>query len=141
VVVWREPGEPRHPVAGIVAALRGAAGRPVLVCAADLPLVTVALVRAIAAAPAHGAPAVVPEVGGRLEPLLARYEPTALDALAGADPAAPLREIVSALAPATLALDAAALFNVNTPADLAEAERRLHAQELARGEGKTPRMG
>ena len=40
VEVWREPAEPRHPLVGIVYALSRAAGRDVLVCAADLPFIT-----------------------------------------------------------------------------------------------------
>src|ERR687887_2708546 len=35
VRLWVEPDEPRHPLTGIVHALRVARGRPVLVCAAD----------------------------------------------------------------------------------------------------------
>src|SRR5919112_5249330 len=36
--VWVEPDEPRHPLTGIVHALRLSAGRPVLVVAADMVL-------------------------------------------------------------------------------------------------------
>ena len=78
VPVWVEPDEPRHPRAGIVHALERADGRAVLACAVDLPLVTPLLVRTIAHA--EGTVAVVPRAGGRLQPLLARYEPAALGA-------------------------------------------------------------
>ena len=44
VEVWHEPDQPHHPRAGIAHALERAAGRPVLVCAADMPLVTPELV-------------------------------------------------------------------------------------------------
>src|SRR5271169_6084302 len=44
VMVWIEPEEPRHPLIGIVEAIALAGGRPVLVCAVDLPFVTPALI-------------------------------------------------------------------------------------------------
>ena len=136
VPVWIEPDAPRHPLTGLLAALRRAQGRAVLVCAGDLPLVDPGLVRRIAAAPAGGAPALLVRAGGRAQPLLARYEPEALAALGDADPTGPLTETVLALGPALLDLDdARQCLNVNTPADL------LAAQELVRGKGKTPRMG
>jgi molybdenum cofactor guanylyltransferase len=50
VTVWIEPNEPRHPLVGIMQALALAEGRPVLVCAADLPFVTRELVAELAAA-------------------------------------------------------------------------------------------
>ena len=40
VAVWIEPESPHHPLAGITQALALAGGRPVLVCAGDLPFVT-----------------------------------------------------------------------------------------------------
>ena len=49
VLIWREPDEPRHPLAGIVEALRRAEGRPVVVLACDLPFVTAELVRELVA--------------------------------------------------------------------------------------------
>src|SRR5579871_5772753 len=39
VAVWLEPESPRHPVVGITQALALAGGRPVLICAGDLPFV------------------------------------------------------------------------------------------------------
>jgi molybdopterin-guanine dinucleotide biosynthesis protein A len=71
VPVSIEPSVPRHPLAGIVYALGLAAGRAVLVCAADMPFVTPALVARIARTDPAGAPAVVPTGGGELQPLLA----------------------------------------------------------------------
>ena len=44
VTVWIERQAPRHPLHGIVEALGFAGGRPVLVCAVDLPFVTPELV-------------------------------------------------------------------------------------------------
>lgn len=141
VPVWTEPPEPAHPLAGIVYALRrlvppGAAGdaepaRAILVCAGDLPFVDPALVERIARAEASGAPAVVPRVGGRLQPLLARYEPAALAPLAAAlarQPAPPLSAAVTALTPRLLELgedDERSFFNVNAPEDLLTAAALL----------------
>jgi molybdenum cofactor guanylyltransferase len=119
VPVWVEPDEPRHPRAGIVHALERADGRAVLACAVDLPLVTQLLVRTIAHAP--GAIAVVPRVGGRLQPLLARYEPAALGALRDAPGGEPLTASVEALGPSVLEIGGEEAFaNANTPEELAE---------------------
>ena len=57
VAIWLEAEEPRHPLAGIVHALRCARGRPVVVVAGDMPFVTRGLVaRARARALARRAP-------------------------------------------------------------------------------------
>jgi molybdopterin-guanine dinucleotide biosynthesis protein A len=126
VLIWREPAEPRHPLTGIVEALRRAEGRPVVVLACDLPFVTADLVRTLAAADAGGAPAVVattPERG--LQPLCARYEPAALELLAGFDPSGRTIAQIQALNPATLSVAEVQLRNVNSPEDLAAAEAAL----------------
>src|ERR1700753_1724232 len=44
VTVWVEPDAPRHPVVGIVQALALAEGRPVVICAGDLAVVTPELI-------------------------------------------------------------------------------------------------
>src|SRR5579859_7302314 len=75
LTVWIEPDEPRHPLVGVVHALELSAGRPVVVCAADLPFVTPDLVRDLAQADPGGAPAVVAGAKGGLQPLLACYRP------------------------------------------------------------------
>ena len=124
--VWVEPSEEFHPRAGILAALERAAGRAVLVCAGDMPLVTPQLVRELAGADAEGAPAVVPLAGGRVEPLLARYEPAASAGLRAANPDAPLTEAVLGLRPRLLEVaDLRPFLNVNTPEDLATAAQFL----------------
>ena len=115
VLIWREPDEPRHPLAGVVEALRRAEGRAVIVLACDLPLVTGELVRALAEADAQGAPAVVATTSARgLQPLCARY-----------DPAGRMITQVQALAPATISVDPRLLRNVNSAEDLAAVERDL----------------
>lgn len=122
VEIWTEPERPAHPLAGIVHALEGADGRPVLVAAGDLPFLTADLVKTVAEAPANGCAAVVPRAGGRLQPLLARYEPQALAPLTEAlvlDRPGSLTRVVEALPPCELALDEdEAFFNVNLPEDL-----------------------
>jgi molybdopterin-guanine dinucleotide biosynthesis protein A len=130
VPIWIEPAEPRHPLAGIVHALEGAGaaagiagmGRELLVSAADLPFVGPELVERLVHADAGGAPAVVPRAGGRLQPLLARYAPSAYAPLAAALRAEPLPSLsgaVAALEPRVLELDdAQPFFNVNAPEDL-----------------------
>jgi molybdopterin-guanine dinucleotide biosynthesis protein A len=124
--LWIEPDPAFHPRAGLVHALERAGGRAVLVCAGDMPLVTPQLVRELAAAPAAGAPAVVPRAAGRVQPLLARYEPPALAGLRAAPPDAALTEAVLALEPRLLDLpDARPFLNVNTPEDLATAAQFL----------------
>jgi molybdopterin-guanine dinucleotide biosynthesis protein A len=124
VPVWVEPAEPSHPRAGIVHALERAAGRPVLICAADLPLVTPVLVRTIAHA--EGRSVVVPRAAGRLQPLLARYEPAALAALRAAPADEPLTATVEGLRPRVLEMaDGEAFLNANTPEELAEIAQRI----------------
>ncbi|HVS28670.1 MAG TPA: NTP transferase domain-containing protein, partial [Solirubrobacteraceae bacterium] len=49
VARWNEPDEPRHPLTGILHALERSAGRGVLVCAVDMPLVDAATLRALLA--------------------------------------------------------------------------------------------
>jgi molybdopterin-guanine dinucleotide biosynthesis protein A len=121
VAIVTEPDEPRHPLTGIVQALEHSDGRPVLVCAGDLPFASAALARTLADADSRGAPAVVPRAGGRLQPLFALYLPAAHATLAAAlgGSLGPLTEHVAALAPHVLELaDERPFFNVNVPEDL-----------------------
>ena len=120
---WDEPDEPRHPLTGIVHALERADG-PVLVCAADMPFVTPATLRALAE---PAGPAVVASSAGHLVPVLALYCPEALEALQAAEPNSALRETVSGLDPVTVEVAPELAFSINTPEDLREAEARLTA--------------
>jgi molybdopterin-guanine dinucleotide biosynthesis protein A len=131
VEVWEEPAEPAHPLCGIVRALRG--DRPVLVVGCDMPLITPAAVSWLAGL---AGPLAIPSVGGRLHPLLARYDPELADSLEGAlRRRAALQDAVLELRPRILEEaelrrfgdPAGLLFNVNTREDLAEAERLLTA--------------
>ncbi|MEP6953173.1 MAG: molybdenum cofactor guanylyltransferase [Solirubrobacteraceae bacterium] len=129
VAVWLEDDEPRHPLAGIVRALRNAGGQSILVVAGDMPLVTSDVLAALVRAPLSGAPALVPRAGGRLHPLCARYEPAALAGLQDFAHDAPVREVVLALGPAILEWpDEQAFFNVNAPEDLLQASSLLDAR-------------
>jgi molybdopterin-guanine dinucleotide biosynthesis protein A len=126
VTIWLEGDEHHHPLVGIEHALRCARGRAVVVVAADMPFVTRALLAALARERARGAPAVVPRAAGALQPLCARYDPAALAALTGFDPAARAQEVVAALGPRILAWpDDEPFFNVNAPEDLLQAAALL----------------
>jgi molybdopterin-guanine dinucleotide biosynthesis protein A len=132
--VWIEPPAPRHPVTGILHALSLADGRPVLVCAGDMPFVTAELIAGVARADPGVSSAVVATVQGELQPLLACFQPAALPQLATAarEPNIALRDAVASLRPRSYEVeDAELLFNVNTPDDLLQAaamlDRRRHA--------------
>lgn len=121
---WDEPDDPRHPIAGIVHALERA-GEPVLVCGADMPFVTPDACALVACELRPGMKAVVAFCEGRLQPLLAAYAPDALEVLRMAPADEPLTRTVESLVPVPVDLEPKLLANVNTPEDLAEAERRL----------------
>jgi molybdopterin-guanine dinucleotide biosynthesis protein A len=129
--VLREPEEPRHPLCGIVAALREADGRAVIAVGCDLPFVTAELLGWLARLPE---PLAVPELGGRLHPLLARYGPGLLAQLERAlEGGRPLQEAVRELGPRLIGEEelrrfgepGRLLFNLNTPEDLARAEAMI----------------
>jgi len=120
-----------HPAAGVLAALRAGAGGSVVALACDMPFVAPDLVELLAGVEARVA---LPRVGGRLEPLLARYTPEAAPALERAiDDGAPLHEAVAALDPVVLEEEDLTgfgeprriTFNVNDRDDLATVERLL----------------
>lgn len=123
--IWVEPQLHHHPLVGISQALALAGGRPVVVCAVDMPFVTPKLVRRLAARDPAGAPAVVASRRGAIQPLLGCYQPSALDLFEPA-PDRPLRELISAINPRLLEVDDPdALFNINSPADLLRAAATL----------------
>jgi molybdopterin-guanine dinucleotide biosynthesis protein A len=121
VTVWIEPAEPRHPLAGIVQALALSENRPVMVCAADLPLVTPALITRIVHCDLHGAPAAIASCRGQIQPLLGCYQPAAAELLRPAAERAvdPVRRVVAGIRPVRIEVtDPDELFNVNSPEDL-----------------------
>lgn len=129
--VLSEPSEPRHPITGLLAALRASAGRGIVAIACDMPMVPAKLLTWLAQIE-H--PVAVCEVDGRLEPLLGRYSPVVCEALEGAlARGAALREAVAALAPHVVTEQELArfgdpwriAFSINTAADLSRAEALL----------------
>jgi molybdopterin-guanine dinucleotide biosynthesis protein A len=123
---WEEPDEPRHPLTGITYALERAAA-PILVVAADMPLVTADALSSLVEALASGGHAAVAVCGGQLEPLLGAYGPEAIGVLGSAADDTPLRRTVEQLDPVLVKVAEETVFNVNTPEDLAEAELLLRS--------------
>jgi molybdenum cofactor guanylyltransferase len=128
VTVWVETQATHHPLVGIVGAIGLAGGRPVLICAADLPFVTEEVIRALVEAELGGAPAVVAGSGGRMQPMLGRYQPDVVELLGTGEigPEIRVQDAIAALGPRTLEIDDPdVLFNVNTPDDLLQAAAML----------------
>jgi molybdopterin-guanine dinucleotide biosynthesis protein A len=125
--LWIEPDEPRHPAVGVIEALRRARGSAVVVIACDLPLLTSEVVGLLATADGEGSVAVLASAAGRPQPLLARYEPTALEALLEFDFDGPMTEQVMALMPTLVDVPPEASFNVNDLQQLEEVSRRLRS--------------
>ena len=128
--VLREPAEPRHPLVGLIAALRDA-DEPVVALGCDTPFLPPPLLRHLAELDAESA---VVEAGGRLHPLIARYSPAVLSGFEDAlDAELSLTAAVERLAPAIVGEEELRqfgdperiTFNVNTPEDLARAEEML----------------
>jgi molybdopterin-guanine dinucleotide biosynthesis protein A len=123
VSIWCENDPERHPLIGVAAALRQAGGRPIIVCAGDMPLVTPDAIRALAGAPP--AVAVVTRAGGRLQPLLARYAAAALAVIEAMSLAESATRVIERLDPVVVDLaDDDLVMNVNAPEDI------LHASAL-----------
>lgn len=129
VTVWIEPETRRHPVFGIMQALALADGRPVVVCGADLPFVSVGLVKRLAKANPGRSPAVIACARGEMQPLLGCYQRRALPLLRAAAQSAescPMRETVMALNPVMFEVDDPdELFDVDSPDDLLQAAAML----------------
>lgn len=129
--VIREPALPRHPLSGIVAALRHAGRRPLVVVGCDMPFVEAELLAWLGTTPE---PLVVPLLGEDLQPLPARYDSTLLPALEEARAGGrALRPTLESLQPRTIGEAELArfgearriCFNVNSRADLRQAEELL----------------
>jgi molybdopterin-guanine dinucleotide biosynthesis protein A len=138
VPVWVEPEQPSHPLCGLVAALEH--GEPVVAVACDQPWVTADLLARLAEAPA------VCAVDGRDEPFPGHYDPAQLPVLREALAAeASLRRTIAALDPARVAVARDEVASINTPEELAAAERRLSPPEVVEPDARTaaapPRPG
>ncbi|HEX6601417.1 MAG TPA: molybdenum cofactor guanylyltransferase, partial [Solirubrobacterales bacterium] len=127
-----EPDEPAHALAGVLAALREAGGRGVVAVAGDMPFVEDKLIAWLASHPGT----VAIEAAGRLQPLLARYDPAEAGALAEAvERGDSARDALRSLGPKIVGEDGLRrfgdperiCFNVNTPQDLERAERLVAA--------------
>jgi molybdopterin-guanine dinucleotide biosynthesis protein A len=125
---WEEPDEPRHPLTGIVHALQEAAGLPVVVCGADMPFVQAATLALLLERVGEGG-TVVGRAGGRLQPLLAVYDPAGLPALRAARADAALTATVEGLAPVVVEVPERDALSIDTP----EALRRARAELARRG--------
>ncbi len=139
-----EPDSPRHPLCGIVAALRYA-GAPVIAVGCDMPFVSAAVLawlarvggetgrgRAGGEACSSPAQAAVTEVDGRLQPLPALYRPADLPKLERAlARECSLQTALQTLAPCIIAEQALVAFgeprrlcfSVNAPGNLQTARR------------------
>lgn len=121
---------------GLRTALEAARGDPILVVACDMPFASPRLAAHMLAL-SGAAEAVVPRLDGEFEPLFAVYRRACLEPIRRALGAGERRvigffpdvrlRIVEAEEARAVEPDPYAFFNVNTPADLAEAERRLRA--------------
>lgn len=129
-----EPDGPRHPLAGVVAAIRHANGRDVVVLACDMPLLSSGFIAWLAGLSAGAA---VPVSGGVPQPLAARYGPANLAAVETLlERQMPARAVVDALQPRLIEDDELRafgdpdrmFFNVNSPGDLRRAEMLLAAE-------------
>ena len=116
LTVWVEPDEPRHPLAGVRHALRGAGGSPVLCCGVDLPRLGPATLRRLLAG--AGPAGAVARAGGFLHPTVALWTPAALPVLEAFAPDEPARAVALRAGLAPVDVDPAALVNVNRPEDL-----------------------
>lgn len=158
------PGMPAHPLSGVVTALAGAEGEPVVVCGCDTPFVPATLLTRLGGAiverssdgsdtglsagqavPGATWPQVVPGAtpqptvvavseGGRIHPLIAAWSGGSLELLRQALAAErSVTAAVEALEPELIAGTELSrygdprriCFNVNSPAELAEAESML----------------
>jgi molybdenum cofactor guanylyltransferase len=126
-----EPDERRHPLSGILAALDAGEGRPVIALGCDMPFVPAALLAHLASL---GDQIAICQIGGRLQPLLGRYDPSLAVHLSNAlEEEMALTEAVVGLEPrivreaevAAFGDPARIAFNVNDEADLARAAELL----------------
>jgi len=133
----RWPGE--GPVGGVVTALEAAVAvaglQPggVVVCACDLPDLTVDAVRAVIGADSDRSDVRVADTG-RLEPMLACWSPATAGRLAALFTGGGIRalhQVIFLFHAVTVPVDPAALRNVNRPADLGKHQRPRLASLVA----------
>jgi molybdenum cofactor guanylyltransferase len=119
-----EPDEPRHPLAGVVAALKHAGARGAVVLPCDVPFVSPMLLRVLGSAETTTAV----RSSDRIHPLIAFYAEDDLERL---EPAVERGDSTTAalesLEPSWIDAIERETFNVNTPEDLARAEDLLRS--------------
>jgi molybdenum cofactor guanylyltransferase len=129
----REPAQPRHPLCGILAALRYAGRRPLVAIGCDMPFASADLLAWLGSTPER---LVLPAAGGGPQPFPGRYDGSlvpALEAVPAGQQA--LRPVLASLRPRLISAAELArfgdpgrlCFNVNTAADLVRAEELLAA--------------
>ena len=122
VEVVTEPDEPRHPIAGVVAALKHAGSRGSVVLSCDVPFVSPMLLRVLGTAETTTAI----RSGDRIHPLIAFYAEDALERLELAvERGDSTTAALESLEPDWIDAIERETFNVNTPDDLARAEDLL----------------
>ncbi|MDX6588033.1 MAG: molybdenum cofactor guanylyltransferase [Solirubrobacterales bacterium] len=122
VPIVTEPDEPRHPLAGVVAALAHAGTRGALVLPCDAPFVSPTLLRVLASAKSTTGV----RSGGRIHPLFAFYSYESLEHLESATEAGDsATDALEDLDPDWIEAIERETFNVNSLADLARAEDLL----------------
>lgn len=135
--VLLEPSSPQHPLCGILAALRASEGRPLVVCACDMPFVPSSLLAWLGAL---DAPLAIADDGERSHPLLGRYDATLLDALTRQlERPASMRKAIAELGARILGADELEHFgdpqriclNINTPTDLERAHTLLRESKVS----------
>lgn len=122
-------GGPLHGISCALAALP-AGERIILLLAGDMPSVTVALLDRLRAAVTAGTPAAAVDPSGRVQFLCAAWpEATLRHAVTGVGPAAglPVRALYRSRDVTLIPATEAELIDIDTPADLARAERAADA--------------
>ena len=132
---WVQRDEEGGAAAGIASALREARGRPILAVAISLPLISETVLRALTAVQGDGRSAVVPSLDGRLEPLVARWSPSALPILDGFRTHADLERVTRLVDHAVVpfAADDPAFLRVEVPEDVLRAHAVLDTRRRAAG--------
>jgi molybdenum cofactor guanylyltransferase len=122
IPVVTEPDEPRHPLAGVVAALNHVGPRGAVVVPCDAPFLSPMLLRLLASAETTTAV----RSGGRVHPLIAFYSHRDLESLTLAvENGNSATAALEGLEPDWIEAIERETFNVNTPQDLARAEDLL----------------
>ncbi|HEY3055609.1 MAG TPA: molybdenum cofactor guanylyltransferase [Thermoanaerobaculia bacterium] len=123
--IFEEPHEVEAPVFGVVRALEHCDARCVIL-ATDYPLITTALLRDLRSRfESSGAPLFMPVWRGAPQPLCAGYSADLLPILRRriSEGKLDLRGLLDEVPAATVEIEGNELLNVNTPAEMEEAER------------------